>query len=216
MNLSSDRPLRIGVLGAAKIARLFAEAVRAVAQGRGDRRGEPGRRLARPRSRAIPVSQRFTRPTKRCSTIPKSTRSTCRCPTTCTPRGRFAPLRRASTCCARSRSRLTAAEARAMFDAARQNGVYVVEAYPYRAQPQTLKMRELLAAKAIGSVAADSGVIRISADGRGEYPDEPGPRGRSADGCRLVSGQPCPHWWPVRSRPACSRDVAMGRLRAWI
>jgi xylose dehydrogenase (NAD/NADP) len=44
----------------------------------------------------------------------------------------------------------TAADARAMFDAARRNGVYLVEAYPYRAQPQTLKMRELLEAKSIG------------------------------------------------------------------
>jgi len=46
----------------------------------------------------------------------------------------------------------SAADARAMFDAARRNGVYLVEAYPYRAQPQTLKMQELLAAKAIGRV----------------------------------------------------------------
>ena len=44
----------------------------------------------------------------------------------------------------------SAADARAMFDAARRSGVYLAEAYPYRAQPQTLKMRELLAAKAIG------------------------------------------------------------------
>jgi predicted dehydrogenase len=44
----------------------------------------------------------------------------------------------------------SAAEARAMFEAARRNNVYVVEAYPYRAQPQTIKLRELLDAKAIG------------------------------------------------------------------
>ncbi len=37
-----------------------------------------------------------------------------------------------------------------MFDAAKRNGVFLAEAYPYRAQPQTLKMRELLAANAIG------------------------------------------------------------------
>ena len=37
-----------------------------------------------------------------------------------------------------------------MFDAARRNNVYVVEAYPYRAQPQTIKLQELLRAKAIG------------------------------------------------------------------
>jgi predicted dehydrogenase len=45
-----------------------------------------------------------------------------------------------------------AAEARAMFDAARQHGVHLVEAYPYLAQPQTLKLRELLKDGAIGDV----------------------------------------------------------------
>jgi len=44
----------------------------------------------------------------------------------------------------------SAADARAMFDVARRYGVHLVEAYPYRAQSQTLKMRELLDAKAIG------------------------------------------------------------------
>jgi D-xylose 1-dehydrogenase (NADP+, D-xylono-1,5-lactone-forming) len=44
----------------------------------------------------------------------------------------------------------SAAEARAMFDAARRHGVKLVEGYPYLAQPQTLKMRELLEAGAIG------------------------------------------------------------------
>ncbi len=46
----------------------------------------------------------------------------------------------------------TAGEARAMFDAARQHGVHLVEGYPYRAQPQTLKLRELLEAGVIGDV----------------------------------------------------------------
>ncbi len=46
----------------------------------------------------------------------------------------------------------TSAEARAMFEAAKRNGVHVVEGYPYRAQPQTLKLRELLDAGAIGNV----------------------------------------------------------------
>jgi xylose dehydrogenase (NAD/NADP) len=45
-----------------------------------------------------------------------------------------------------------AAEARAMFDAARAAGVHLVEGYPYLAQPQTLKLRELLAAGTIGKV----------------------------------------------------------------
>lgn len=40
---------------------------------------------------------------------------------------------------------MTAADARAMFAAARKHGVHLVEAYPYMSQPQTLRMRELLA-----------------------------------------------------------------------
>ncbi len=41
-------------------------------------------------------------------------------------------------------------QARAMFEAARQHGVHLVEAYPYMSQPQTLKVRELMQAGAIG------------------------------------------------------------------
>ena len=37
-----------------------------------------------------------------------------------------------------------------MFDAARRNGRALAEAYPYRAQPQTLKLRDLLRDNAIG------------------------------------------------------------------
>jgi D-xylose 1-dehydrogenase (NADP+, D-xylono-1,5-lactone-forming) len=44
------------------------------------------------------------------------------------------------------------AETKAMFDAAAANKVYVVEAYPYRAQPQTIKLAELLREGAIGKV----------------------------------------------------------------
>jgi D-xylose 1-dehydrogenase (NADP+, D-xylono-1,5-lactone-forming) len=44
----------------------------------------------------------------------------------------------------------SAQEARAMFAAAKQHAVYLVEGFPYRAQPQTLKLRELLSAGVIG------------------------------------------------------------------
>ena len=46
----------------------------------------------------------------------------------------------------------SAEEARAMFGAARKHSVHVVEAYPYRVQPQTLKLRELLDAGVIGEL----------------------------------------------------------------
>jgi D-xylose 1-dehydrogenase (NADP+, D-xylono-1,5-lactone-forming) len=46
----------------------------------------------------------------------------------------------------------TAEEARAMFRAAREHGVHLVEGYPYRVQPQTLKLRELLETGVIGEL----------------------------------------------------------------
>lgn len=45
-----------------------------------------------------------------------------------------------------------AAEARAMFAAARHHGVHLREGFPYLSQPQTLKMRELLAAGVLGTL----------------------------------------------------------------
>ncbi len=46
----------------------------------------------------------------------------------------------------------SADEVRAMFAAARSQGVYLVEAFPYRSQPHSLKLKELLASGAIGRV----------------------------------------------------------------
>ena len=51
---------------------------------------------------------------------------------------------------------LTAAAARAMFAAARAHGVHLVEAYPYMSQPQTLRLRELLAAGSLGRIRSVS------------------------------------------------------------
>jgi predicted dehydrogenase len=44
----------------------------------------------------------------------------------------------------------TAHEARDMFDAARRHKMHLAEGFPYLAQPQTIRLRELLAAGAIG------------------------------------------------------------------
>ena len=46
----------------------------------------------------------------------------------------------------------SAADAERMFAAARRNRVHLVEGYPYRAQPQTVRLRELLAQRAIGRI----------------------------------------------------------------
>lgn len=47
---------------------------------------------------------------------------------------------------------MDAGQARVMYDTARQHGVHLVEAYPYMAQPQTLRLRELLAQGTVGQV----------------------------------------------------------------
>ena len=46
----------------------------------------------------------------------------------------------------------TEAEAKAMFSAAARNGVHLVEAYPYLAQPMTIEARKLVATGAIGKL----------------------------------------------------------------
>ncbi len=53
---------------------------------------------------------------------------------------------------------VSGAEARAMFATAKRKGLHIVEGYPYMSQPQTLKVRELVGGGAIGKVK----VIRAS------------------------------------------------------
>ncbi len=63
---------------------------------------------------------------------------------------------------------MDAIEATAMFAAARAHGVYLVEAYPYMSQPQTLRMRELLAEGTIGrvqSISAAFGFALVTPEG---------------------------------------------------
>ena len=61
-----------------------------------------------------------------------------------------------------------AEDARRMFAAARQHGVHLAEAYPYLSQPQTLRLREMLAAGAIGrvqTITASFGFALCTPDG---------------------------------------------------
>lgn len=67
-----------------------------------------------------------------------------------------------------------AVQARAMFAAARQHGVHLAEAYPYMSQPQTLRLREMLRAGAIGrvqAVTAAFGFALCAPDGSPLKPD---------------------------------------------
>ncbi len=65
---------------------------------------------------------------------------------------------------------MTAAQATAMFAAGRQHNVHVAEAYPYMSQPQTLRLRDLLAGDTLGRVqlvTAAFGFGIVSPDGDG-------------------------------------------------
>lgn len=151
MTPDSQDPVRLGVLGAARIARLFIEAVRP--------------------SRKISVTALASRDLRRATAFARDTGVT-RVHATydallADPEidAVYVPLPnnlhaewsiRAANAgkhvlCEKPLAS-SASEARAMFDAAERNGVHLVEAYPYRAQPQTLKLRELLDAAAIGRV----------------------------------------------------------------
>jgi len=151
MNLSSDSPLRIGVLGAAKIARLFVEGVR------------PSRKVvvAAVASRDVNRAAAFARDTGVTRVYPAYDALLADSeidaiyvplPNNLHAAWSISAANAGKHVLCEKPLAATAAEARAVFEAARGKGVYIVEAYPYRAQPQTLKMRELLAANAIGNL----------------------------------------------------------------
>ncbi|MEO8345729.1 MAG: Gfo/Idh/MocA family oxidoreductase [Betaproteobacteria bacterium] len=144
-------PLRMGVLGAAKIARLFVEAVKtspkivvtAVASRDAERAAVFARDMGIARVHPS-YDALFADPEIDAIYVPLPNSLHAQWSIRAADAGKHVLCEKPLAA--------TAAEARAMFDAAKRNGVYVVEAYPYLAQPQTLKLRELLATGAIGRV----------------------------------------------------------------
>jgi xylose dehydrogenase (NAD/NADP) len=151
MTLSSSGPLRIGILGAARIARLFVEAVRpsakvvvtAVASRDAGRATAFAHEFGIGRVHAS-YEALFADPGIDAVYVPL--------PNSLHAQWSIAAVRAGKHVLCEKPLAATAAEARAMFEAAEKNGVYLVEAYPYRAQPQTQKVRELLAEGAIGRI----------------------------------------------------------------
>jgi len=151
MTTSSSPTLRIGILGAANIARLFAAGVRA--------------------SQSVSVAAIAARDARRAQAFADEVGIACVHPTyeallaDPTIDAIYNPLPNSlhaqwsiraldagkHVLCEKPLA-TSGGEARAMFDAARRNRRHLAEAYPYRAQPQTLKLRELLQQNAIGRV----------------------------------------------------------------
>lgn len=64
---------------------------------------------------------------------------------------------------------LDGAQARAIFESAEEAGVVLVEGYPYLAQPQTVKLRALLDAKAIGPLQLIRGTFGFTMNHPGDF-----------------------------------------------
>jgi xylose dehydrogenase (NAD/NADP) len=164
--------LNIGILGAANIARLFVDAVRPSASVRvaavASRDVERGRAFAK--ALDVPVvhagyDDLLADPTIDAvyNPLPNNLHAEWSI--------RAAQARKHVLCekplCLSSR------EAIAMFEAAEASGVYLVEGYPYRCQPQTIALRQLLKDRAIGNLQTlqasfgfkleDKGNIRFNA-----------------------------------------------------
>ena len=112
--------------------------------------------------------------------------------------------KRASTCCARSRSGATSRGRRA-FDAAERAGLVLLEAFMYRHHPQIKRARELLDEGAIGELrlVRALGVLLTRSDGADNVRLGRRARRRRAARRRLL----------LRQRPAAPRGRAADRLR---
>jgi D-xylose 1-dehydrogenase (NADP+, D-xylono-1,5-lactone-forming) len=144
-------PVRIGILGAAKIARLFAEAVRSSAKV--TITGVASRDKARARSFAddlgIPgtydgYDELLNDPRIDAVYVPLPNNLHAQWAIRAAEAGKHVLCEKPLAA--------SAAEARAIFAAAERYNVAIVEGYPYRAQPQTIEVRALLDAREIGNV----------------------------------------------------------------
>ena len=147
--MTSERPLQIGILGAANIARLFVAAVRPSAKVKV--RAVAARDVARAQAFARELDIPEVRESYDALLADPSIDAIYNpLPNNLHAQWSIRAVEAKKHVLCEKPLAMTAREAEAMFDAARRNGVFLVEGYPYRAQPQTLKLRELLAAGAVG------------------------------------------------------------------
>ena len=171
---------------------------RRVGRRRGRRRRQPRSRPERRSSRSSGRSRGRTAPTTSCSPTRKWRRSTSRFPTRCTPSGRSARSRRASTCSARSRSAATSRTSSGRSLRPRRRGSVLSEAFMYRYHPQTARLVELVRSGAIGELRVirsafsyslyDTDNIRLRTDVEGGALMDVGCY--CVSGARLLAGEP--------------------------
>ncbi len=151
MGEAPPRPLRIGVLGTARIARAFIAgvapsqtvAIAAIASRDGHKAqafaaatGVPGAYGSYEQLLADPGIDAIYNPLPNSLHAPWSVRA----------------LEAGKHVLCEKPLATTARDARAMFDAAQGHGLRLAEAFPYRSQPHAIRLRELVEAKALGEL----------------------------------------------------------------
>lgn len=165
--MSDFAPVRFGILGAAAIARNFTRGVAGSAAARVDAVASRGAEkaaafadeLGLPRFHAS-YEALLADPEIDAIYIPLPNHLHAQWAIRCAQAGKHVLCEKPLT--------MTAGALRAMFAAAHAHGVHLAEAYPYMSQPQTLRLRALLAEGAIGrpmTIAASFGFRLCDADG---------------------------------------------------
>jgi predicted dehydrogenase len=145
------RPLQIGILGAAKIARLFADHVRP------SPKVQVRAVASRDRARASVFARELSVPVVHASyeallADPSIEAIYNPLPNTLHAEWSIRAAQAGKHVLCEKPLATSEHEAKLMFEAARNHDVYLVEGYPYRAQAQTLMLRELLEQGAIGTL----------------------------------------------------------------
>jgi predicted dehydrogenase len=149
MTISAERPLQIGILGAAKIARLFVDAVRP--SHKIEVRAVAGRDVAREQGFARDLGIPVVHPSYDAMLADPAIDAIYNpLPNNLHAEWSIRAAEAGKHVLCEKPLAVSAHEAERMFAAARRHSVFLVEGYPYRAQPQTLMLRELLAGGAIG------------------------------------------------------------------
>jgi len=151
MNRISHSPVRLGILGAAKIARLFVEAARP--SSKVAIRAVASRDTARARAFADALGVPRVHDSYDALLADRDIDAVyVPLPNNLHAKWAIHAAEAGKHVLCEKPLAANAEEARAIFAAAERHGVAVVEGYPYRAQPQTLKVRELLAARTLGNL----------------------------------------------------------------
>jgi xylose dehydrogenase (NAD/NADP) len=145
------RPLRIGILGSARIAHSFVQALRPSTQVRVSAIASRDANKARTAAAQLAIPRAFGS-YEQLLKDPDIDAVYNPLPNSMHAAWSIAALRAGKHVLCEKPLCMGGAEARAMFAAAHAAGLHLVEGFPYRAQPQTLKLRELLAAGTIGKL----------------------------------------------------------------